>query len=473
MNYFGSHSTRVGKPAVVCLILLALLALPATASAQKRRFEEDNHAFRFILQRLGLEPMTEPDQLNQSPENSVLIILGPTQALDTMLRNVDLMDFVAGGGAILVASDHISSPRLWEAFHVEVHGGFVRTRPELGYGPSPKEKEQDVRPECPFVKPNQSGLSETIFSGPNRLGPNRLLERLATNRPSYLEMGQTKLSILANLPEGYRIDDDGRKLPTGELPFAAGAEIGKGRVLLLSDHSIFINSMMLQPDNDNFSFAYNCVHWLSEGGKRIRVLFYDENEIVSDFKVPIKVIKEFPVPPIEVMDQLLAKLEEENIFNKLILGRDPKWMLQIILRVLAVALTLGLVLLGSYWLMQNRHRIEVKAPLFKTAERLAPAPALLTQRHQALMEQDNFWEVGRDLARDWFSDRLTQISRTPPRIIGRTSWWKRRPLEKKVNVLWKLAYGPPRRLSAQHFASVLADLAHVEAWANESLRFEE
>jgi hypothetical protein len=47
-------------------------------------------------------------------------------------------------------------------------------------------------------------------------------------------------------------------------------------------------------------------------------------------------------------------------------------------------------------------------------------------------------------------------------------------LEKKVNALWQLAYGPPRRLSAQHFARVVADLAQVEAaWANESLRFEE
>jgi hypothetical protein len=460
MNRFAIRSTRVGSPAVVCLILVVLLAFPTAASAQKRRvpIEEDNHAFRFILDSLGLEP-TYSNHLSESPEKCILIVFGDTHGI---LKNLPA-DFVERGGAILVATDRRTPEELAKAFGVQVTGQFVKTKPDLGYL---------GKAECPFVKPlGKSGISKSLFTG--RHGP---LEHLATNRPSLMNlMESSQLHPLAAFANGCWVEL-GRDLPIWwESPFAAGAEIGKGRVLILSDHSIFINSMMLQADNDNFNFAFNCVHWLKEGNKRTRVLFYDENEIVADFKVPIKVIKEFPVPRIEVMDQLLANLEQENIFNRLILGNDPRGMFQMILRILAVTLTGGLVLLGFYWLLQNRHRLEVKAPLFaKTALGLAPAAAVVAQRHQALIKEDNLWEVGRDLSRDWFADRFQEIPGTRPRISVRTSWWKRRGLEKKVNALWQLAYGPPRRLSAQHFARVVADLAQVEsAWANESLRFEE
>ena len=101
-------------------------------------------------------------------------------------------------------------------------------------------------------------------------------------------------------------------------------------------------------------------------------------------------------------------------------------------------------------------------------------PAVVAGRHQALLKEDNFWETGRDLARDWFSDHLQEMSRSPPRIDVRANWWERRVLNQKVKALWRLAYGPARKLSARHLAQAIADLERVEeAWKNETLRWRE
>jgi hypothetical protein len=56
------------------------------------------------------------------------------------------------------------------------------------------------------------------------------------------------------------------------LWFAAGGDWGEkgGRILILADHSVFINDMMTPDDNDNLEFASNCLEWLTDGGKRSR-----------------------------------------------------------------------------------------------------------------------------------------------------------------------------------------------------------
>ena len=54
-------------------------------------------------------------------------------------------------------------------------------------------------------------------------------------------------------------------------------------MLLLPDHSVFINSMMLQNDNANFRFAQNTVRWLTNNGTRRRVLFLDDGDVVKKF----------------------------------------------------------------------------------------------------------------------------------------------------------------------------------------------
>ena len=56
-------------------------------------------------------------------------------------------------------------------------------------------------------------------------------------------------------------------------------------ILLIPDHSVFINSMMLQTDNGNSRFAQNAVRWLTNDGTRRRVLFLADGEVIPRFAV--------------------------------------------------------------------------------------------------------------------------------------------------------------------------------------------
>src|SRR5262249_20939689 len=142
-------------------------------------------------------------------------------------------------------------------------------------------------------------------------------------------------------PRYYRFGDPERlpgNTPSAGLLFAAGGDWGKGRVLVLADHSVFINEMMLQTDNDNISFTCNCMEWLRDG-RRDRVLFIEEGTITANFNVPV--IEPPLPPPGPWINQLVQGMEDENLFNRAILRRVTPGQ---IFRALLLALT-GLLLL--------------------------------------------------------------------------------------------------------------------------------
>src|SRR5439155_10318416 len=78
--------------------------------------------------------------------------------------------------------------------------------------------------------------------------------------------------------------------------FAVGSPASSDRrVLILSSHSQFWNSAVVQGDADNWAFMLDTVRWLSEhkGKKRKHALFIVENKVVTNFDVPIG---ELPFP---------------------------------------------------------------------------------------------------------------------------------------------------------------------------------
>src|SRR5205823_4874413 len=76
-----------------------------------------------------------------------------------------------------------------------------------------------------------------------------------------------------------------------------------------------INAMMWQRDIENFDFAYNCVNWLTEQGKRHEVLFLEEGEIQKTFEIPLKEPPPPPIPPLKAIvaavDKGIGELESE------------------------------------------------------------------------------------------------------------------------------------------------------------------
>jgi hypothetical protein len=227
--------------------------------------------------------------------------------------------------------------------------------------------------------------------------------------------------------------------------------------------------MMWQPDLDNFDFAYNCLNWLSEG-KRTHVLFLEEGQIQDKFEIPLKEPPLPPLPPlkaiIETADKGLVDLERHNAFNKAIgeavanLPWPDKWVQQVVLMS-----TLGLAIFGLARLTQARQRHDKALMLARSSlEKTPPAISLIEQRNQSLLQEGNYWESARALARQALDAVLgpQQVAagaaaKPPPLPIrGRWRHWK---LRRRIDRLWRLAYGAePFRISSRQLKRLALEI---------------
>jgi hypothetical protein len=461
------------------LALLTLFTTTGTGQQPSQEFLKGTHAFRFVLHDLQFEPLNDLPELFQEPHRNILIVLGDTFELDN--NSGDLIHrFVERGGALLVATDHhVSQTRRNRLTWAGEFGIEVVEQPVLG----PERVCYQGLKECPLVQPEGDSLLFAFLQHP-----------VATNLPGFLRVQGSphglRLNEWARLPwschakHGTLRDDQ-------FLCFAAGRAWGEGRVLVLADHSVFINNMMLQSDTGNVDFTYNCLRWLRNGGaeRRSHVLLYDDGQIVHDFNVPVKM----PPPglpeiddPVALADKLIAGLEDEDMHNRLLMDwLDPDHedaddakhkarALNVLLKWLAIAGTITLAAVGLLRLGRARHRQEPTAPLLApTMERMAPVRVGLAERYRALLTEGNLWEPARALARDFFEMALgTPDPPTPPPFQANESWLTRRVLHKQVLLLWQLAHGPPLRIAPNEFTRIAAQVDEMRAaLADGTLRF--
>jgi hypothetical protein len=423
--------------------------------------ENGNHAFRFVLNNLGLEAK---DEGSPPDENTILIVFGETQALDEIPGGLipgGLKEFINNGGAVLIATDRPNQGKWQDIFQIRFHDGFV-------HAPANLESAYRGLELCPWVMP-QKVDEIPIFPG---------LFDIATNKPAHFINGSKKLRTLATFPADCWIEDGRKRIPLREgATFAAAGLIGKGRALVLSDHSVFINEMMLQNDNANLDFARRCISWLKDSGEgqpeRTQVLFLDEGETIKDFKVP-EIIGDLPMPGIEALNCFLVAIEQKNVFNQLILGNDPGRTMGHILRALTILITTAVAGFGCYRFLHARHRMETSEPLFATKmAQQSPEVDVMTQRHLTMIKADNFWEAAHHLAGDWFETvtpgLLAQVAESDDPRSGLISftvdagWWRRWSWQRKLKDLWRLAVGSPRKLTAAEFARFVTQLDEVRA----------
>jgi hypothetical protein len=446
---------------------LVAVALPPPlrseqVSAAPMPVQDTTVAFCYILKYLQLSPLQSNKQLDNAPERTLLVVFGKTEVLNNIPGG--LSNFLDRGGAVLVATDQNSS-RTTKTLGITVHGAAVLAPRGAGY-----RNEEN----CPLL------TGEDFDEG---LPPFREVKRIATNRPSYL--GRVpEISVVARFPPTC-FAPPSAPLRDHPLPFAALLDRQGGRVLALADHSIFIDEMMLQKDNDNFNFAFNCVQWLAapEGRRsprRDRILFVYDGEIITDFGPPLPELPDPPIPPLHVAgNRILTELESKNIFNRLILDQVS---LERVLQVLFVVLSLGLVAYGLARLRRARHRPEPAAPLAVRGMPLrSPFLSVVAQRHQALVAEGNVWEAARALARQFFDSaaglrpqgpspgapyhgRVAAAVGAPPQVVLSGDGRGDRPLADQVRHLWHLAYDAvPTRVSPRQLEEIIAQLDAVKA----------
>jgi hypothetical protein len=435
------------------LLAVLLLAAPAAAQETKPPFGEGSHALRVLLHRAHLAPITSAEELreelNSHPERILIISLGRQDWLARL--PLGLRAFHAQGGAFLGASDNFT--QVWSVpYRVEVGFSFVRIE-------STSKHAYRGSADCPVVMP-EPDADCPVFEG---------LSRVATNRPGYLALGNRAPGIAGRFPVGcFTVNGDATP-----IYFAAGGPIGNGRVLLMADHSVFINDMMLPTDNDNFDMARTAIAWLTENGKRDRVYFMEDGHLVTDFNVPVK---ELPTP--SVGELLMAAFENEaaltrhadavavNLergYDRNLIGLAP---LPLLLRSLLIALTTLLIVFGLWALIRARHQLDPQIPLLTPAlSGVAPTEAVLTQRQRAALADGNLWEAAHGLARQFFDTALPGATAAKvPRVGGTGTPAQHRSWRKQVGRLWRLAHAAtPWRVSAKQFEGLTTEIDTLKA----------
>jgi hypothetical protein len=291
------------------------------------------------------------------------------------------------------------------------------------------------------------------------------LPRLAANRSSYL---QPRSSRLANLAGFAPVCFSGRtfqRLTPSQTAFAAGGVVGRGRVLVLADHSVFINQMLLQTDNDNFDFALRCADWLSAGEPaRDRVLFVEDGVVIPRFEFTLQEMP-LPLPPLpplnELVNQTLWEIERSGALQRFLYERTTAAR---VLRFILLLATCGLVLWGLRGLMRGRYRPQPQLPrLDAELATLTGGGPLLEQRWRALAAAGNYWEAARTVARrEWAELGIREAAPAEPRWAVAGNWWQRRQRQRQLARLWQLAFGPDpvpvRRSELDRLPDLAADL---------------
>jgi hypothetical protein len=459
-----------------------------------------------------------------TPPDTVLIVFGGLRCLDDFATN-GLKAFVDAGGSILIASDRPDFKHRLHEFKIDIPGPVTLVpdvnlifpgeggetvqlsysretiqliRDEVGWRASPFTVDPWIDRERVSGEPilnvsaeywkNHRAVRFLGFRDCMRVesyfgSTHPLFERcthgIVTNRASFLRgIDGPAAENRCCLPP-YPVRDEvswqwGVRWCRFEMEpaFAAWFESHEspglrrsnpsGRVLFVSGHGLFMNGTIVQPNSDNRQFAINALNWLSEGRRRY-ALFFEENQAVTHFDVPLMPL---PIPQVRVIDYALRDMEERNVFNNAILEAIPK---RILLGYLAGAALVVLLVLGLRRLIKAGYQQDANVPLVEARIALAVRNYLppLLMRQKVLAAANDFLEPARIVARTALEEAAGELDPSgPPRMRAGTAAAARH-LQHAADVLWHLVFQRANRpMSAGDFGNIVnlaADLREARA----------
>ncbi len=446
--------------ALASLLAIGLHSPDATAqSPAQRDFALGSDVLKWLLKKEGFEPVREINWLDRDPEHSCLIVLGqPPVWME--FGPASVRNFVAAGGALLAASDLKSGKCLPYIAGVRVTDDRIECRADL-------KRCLQEQPDCPFVIADDDELA------PGETNPFSGL-RVATNRPSRLVLlSGAKAKTIARFPENANLASSPKEHLGLLSPrrFAIAGRLEKGSYLVLADHSVFINEMLLSPDCDNLDFTVQCLKWLQADGQRTKAMLVVDGRMVPNFDATLRPL---PKPPLaEVLaeafrrrDQLadeaqrrIGRTEHDDganaVLDRALGGPDysPRTRRYAWWGLGAFLAAMTLYRLGH----SGRYGLERGLPnLARALASQRPASAASEGRQLAQVEAGNLWDSARALARQHLSPDGNHPG--PPLLTG-GGWWRRRAARSRLRRLEAIAYGSrPVRIRPRAWERFLADL---------------
>jgi hypothetical protein len=456
----SKSSSRITFLGSLAIILCTLIAPPAHAQTSQGDYRLGTESFRYLLKKQGFTRLNALTDLSP-PKGKVLIVLGDPKPLERVPNGI--VSFMGGGGALLFATDYpVLQGPLERELHVRVSGELAKCLDK-----SPDAAYHGLE-DCPIVQSDPGDYPGFT---------NDLRQGLATNKPSYLKYKPPPLHwplrSIGYLPAGCVFEDDrNHPLDRHDYPdlFGLAGSFLSGRVLILADHSVFINQMMQQADNGNAEFANRCIKWLQgENGERKEVLFIENGE-VKTLDIELKRLPSLPpnmkLDLAQAVNQLLANAEEENVFDLILSNLMPRDWNPSTFRVLLFGI--GFLAFSLITLGMTRHKRLSGVPLLsKAVAQSGSELALVEQRNVALLKSGNWSEAAQDLGRRFFEEAGIHGDKLPPSKVrgGFFENWKAR---RRLRQVWKLAHaqtpGPFTPDSYQDLQRLIrqmkADLAH-------------
>lgn len=420
------------------------VAQPARPSTFARRYD----GFRLLLSDARLKKETADslvDGLPAEPSRGLVIMLGSEAVSRGMER--PLAEFVRRGGTLLLAADGLPAnddlgDELFRDLGISVDSGPVEVPKELGYG---------QRRDCPIVDDWLTGhpLSEGVIE-------------VAFNRSGFLRGRSVRRATIARLPP--RVERDGVRF-SQPPPVVAAATLGRGRVLIVADDSVFANEMLLELDN--VRFARNAIKWMIDNRPigSLSVLYLGDQPDGSDWVERRFEEGTWRSPLSELLERLTGLSEDDRqLVNEAVIGMETDGAFNRLANSVRTRLSRGafgragflvpavvaaLILLFLLWRARS-----VPAPKQAATESASDArPPARRGEDEAIV---GFRRAARELARQLFRDLgIDPVGDAPrPAVHYRGTvaarwrhWWTWR-------TAWRLARVPPRVVTARRFRAI-------------------
>jgi len=254
--------------AAVALVVVAFVLSVPILNSSKEDFSTYNTAWNgcSLLKESAKQNYSVADVFSladslKGKDRGVVILLNPNKSVSVTSDDITaLQHFVQNGGSLLIANDFGNGNDVLDRLGV---GTAVTFNGSLLYDNSS----------------NWSGAEYPVISSFSPSDFTNGIGRLNFNYGTALDVKDNAVTVLAKSSGSSYFKVPGQsEVSRGEKPVLAYLDYGKGKVILLSDPSVFINSMDI---GDNKKLFNNIIATLIGGDKGAQVLFDESHRVVK------------------------------------------------------------------------------------------------------------------------------------------------------------------------------------------------